>query len=190
MNKKFIMPVLIAAVVGFSTLNIASAGEYNYSRCPHSKMGPPPFHQMSAEDRAKFKAEHEKRKAEMDKRLNLTDEQKQKLDKNREADKKKMEPIINSIRAKKAQIRTISESGISDAEKSKKIDALRADIKKDREKLHEIREANMQKFESILTPAQKTELQKMKQEREVKMKEKFRNGPGCPFPPRDEAPED
>ncbi len=48
----------------------------------------------------------------------------------------------------------------------------------------------MQKFESLLTPAQKSELQKMKQEREGKMKEKFRKGQGCPFPPRDGAPED
>lgn len=187
MNKKLIMPVLLAVIVGFSTINIANAA------CPYSNnkyMGPPPFHKMSAQDREKFKAEHEKRKAEMDKRLNLTDEQKQKLDKNRELDKKKMEPILKDIRAKKEQIRAITESNVSQAEKSKKIEMLKSDIRKDRDKLHQIREANMKKFESVLTPIQKTELEKIKQEREIQMKEKFRNGQGCPLPPRDEAPED
>jgi Spy/CpxP family protein refolding chaperone len=101
-----------------------------------------------------------------------------------------MEPIIKDIRAKREQIRTISESNATEAEKSKKIEAIKANMKNDRDKLHEIREANMKRFESLLDPTQKAELQKMKQEHETKMKERFKNGPGCPPPPRGEFPEE
>lgn len=114
-------------------------------------MGPPP------EFRGK-----DFRKAEFEKRLNLTEKQKTQINKNREADRKQIQPIMEKIRQKEMAKREIIkkyESTDPDLIKlNKEINNLRA-------QKHKIMEKNRKSFESLLTTQQKAELQKMKEER-------------------------
>ena len=77
----------------------------------------------------------------------------------------KMKPVMDQIKAKKDEIRTIRENGaLTQAEAKAKIDVLHKDIMDLKAQAKEIRKQNMQEFEAILTDKQKKTLEKMKQE--------------------------
>lgn len=97
---------------------------------------------MTPEERAQFR---EAKKAEFEERLNLTESQKAQLEKIKADEKKALAPYREKI--KKEQ---------------KKMEELFA-------KEREIRKNSMQKFEATLTPEQKAELQKIKDETKAEM---------------------
>ena len=97
---------------------------------------------LSPEEHAKMR---EQKKAEFEDRLNLTESQKAQLEKIKADEKKALAPYREKI--KKEQ---------------KKMEELFA-------KEREIRKNSMQKFEATLTPEQKAELQKIKDETKVEM---------------------
>lgn len=116
-------------------------------KCPPCKgqMMPPPPHE----------------KGYFEKRLNLTDAQKEKLKKNREASRAKIDPLFQQIRQKEQAKREIFKKyEQTDADLIK----LNNEIKDLKAKCDVIRESNKKYFESILTKEQKAELEKMKQE--------------------------
>ncbi len=99
---------------------------------------------------------------EFAKRLNLTEAQKEKIKKNHEADRAKMEPIMQKlIEKEKARFEIIKKYEASDPELQK----LNKEIKALKEQRHKLMEQNKKAFESILTKEQKAELEKMKAER-------------------------
>ncbi len=109
----------------------------------------------------------EERRAEFEKRLNLTAEQKSKLESIKAEEKKKLEPIRTKMKKKHDEMRELIKSEA------------------------EIRKSSMDKFEAVLTPEQKAELEKMKAEIHEKMKNDFgrpegprgprgHRGPGAP----------
>ena len=93
------------------------------------------------------------------KRLNLTAEQKAKLDTIKAEEQKKLEPIRNKMKKKHEEMRELIQSEA------------------------EIRKSSMDKFEALLTAEQKAELEKMKAEIQEKMKNDF-GAPGGPREPR------
>lgn len=110
---------------------------------------------------------------DFEKRLNLTDKQKEQIKKNREADRKKMEPIMTQLREKEqAKMEIIKKYEQSDAQLIK----LNKEIKALRDKRHQVMEENRKSFESILTTEQKAELEKIKAEH----MERFNNGKDFP----------
>ena len=112
---------------------------------------------------------------DFEKRLNLTDAQKAKVEKQREKDKAKMEPIRKQIREKqKAKFEIIKKYEEKDADLIK----LNNEIKVLKDKEHKIMEENRKAFESILTKEQKAELEKIKAEHDKKFKDFPRKG--CP----------
>jgi len=116
---------------------------------------------------------------DFEKRLNLTDAQKKKVEQQREKDKAKMEPIRKQIREKqKAKFEIIKKYEEQDADLIK----LNNEIKVLKDKEHKIMEENRKAFESILTKDQKAELEKIKAEHN----KKFPCGakPGCPKGPQ------
>ncbi len=135
-----------------------------------------------------MKAKMEKKKAEFDKKLNLTDEQKAKAEQIRKDGFEKMKPVMDQIKVKKDEIRAIRENGsLTQAEAKTKIDALHKDIMELKIQAKEIRKQNMQDFEAILTDKQKKTLEKMKQEgrKEFAKNHKGKRGPqGHPMPPK------
>ena len=102
---------------------------------------------------------------EMEKRLKLTDEQKNKIEEQRKLDHAKIKPIITQIKTKRQEIRTIIENTkLSDedkskqtAEKLKELDALKLQA-------DNLRKENMTNFENLLTEKQKKEFEKIKKE--------------------------
>ena len=140
-----------------------------------------------------MKAKMEQKKAEFDKKLGLTDEQKTKAEQIRKDGFEKMKPVMDQIKAKKDEIRTIRENGaLTQAEAKAKIDVLHKDIMDLKAQAKEIRKQNMQEFEAILTDKQKKTLEKMKQEGRKEFAKnhkgkKIGGYKGCPMPPK--APE-
>lgn len=122
---------------------------------------------------------HKPPRPDFEKRLNLTDAQKKKIEQRREKDKAKMEPIRKQIREKqKAKFEIIKKYEEQDADLIK----LNKEIKALKDQEHKIMEENRKAFESILTKEQKAELDKIKTEHEKKFKEGFK--PGCPKGPQ------
>lgn len=127
------------------------------------------------------------KKAEFEKRLNLTDEQKAKAKAIREKGHQEMKPLMDKIKAKREEIKAIKLSKIAVEAQNEKINALRGELKELRKQANELRMKNMKEFESILTKKQLKELKKMKEEGRKKFDKAFRKKHGCglkpPFPP-------
>ena len=101
------------------------------------------------------KAEMDKKRAEIDKRLKLTKEQKKKLEANRQQGHDKVKPIFEEKQKKLEEIKTLKE-----------------DIKKLNEQANAYREENMKFFESILTEKQLKEFNKIKEEQKNEMEKR------------------
>ena len=109
----------------------------------------------------KFSAEHkarmEAKKAEFEKRLNLTEEQKQTIEANKIKDREKMAPIMKDIREKQKSFRAIDTNPDLTAEqKQKEKQKVKAEIKALKVQADKYRQENMKNFENVLTPQQKT----------------------------------
>lgn len=135
------------------------------------------------------KAEMKAKKAEFEKRLNLTEKQKKQIEENRKKDHEKVKPIFDQMRDKKHELRRIKrDTTLSPKNKEKKIEKLKSDIKLLNEKADKYRQENMRKFESILTEEQKQEFAKIKEEQKQEMErrrvefENMRNSEMKPLP--------
>lgn len=119
------------------------------------------------------KAEMEAKKAEIDKRLALTAEQKQKLEKNKEKDLKKIKPIMEKMKSDREQLHKIySDTTLDTEQKAKKAEAIKRDLKKQHTLAEECRKENMKNFESVLTKEQKEEFAKIKKEQKAEMEKR------------------
>jgi len=121
-----------------------------------------------------FDAEHKnvkerfkQNKEELRQRLNLTTEQQEKAKQIRENARPVIKPLFEQIHQKKQEIRELRQSGATREELQPKID----EIKSLRQKADALRKENMQKFEAILTPEQKAEFNKFKEEKKQKWQE-------------------
>ena len=96
---------------------------------------------------------------DFEKRLNLTQEQKDIAKAQRAKSIEKIKPLIEQINAKKEEMAKVSPE--KDAELYNKLEA---EIRALRRQCHEVRKENMKAFEASLTDVQKKEMQKMKEE--------------------------
>ena len=148
---------------------------------------------MTDEQKAEMKAKMDEKRAEFDKKLGLTDEQKAKSEQIREDGIEKMKPVMDQIKVKRDEIKTIRENGsLTQAEANAKVQALHKEIMELKGQAKEIRKQNMQDFEAILTDKQKKTLEKMKQEgrKEFAKKHKAKKiggFDGRPMPPHHPA---
>lgn len=158
MNKKLFSAMLIGAAaltIGSAAIATPCNGPCPIKEpkaieqtCPSPQMQ---RHPMSPEEHQKAE---DARRAAFDKRMNLTAEQKAKLEKIKADEKKILEPIHKKM--------------------EKNRDAMKVLVKKE----IDVRTESMKKFEAILTEEQKAELEKMKVEFRPKMKKDF--GPRGP----------
>ncbi len=100
----------------------------------------------------------------LDDRLNLTEEQRQKAHEIRMKGHEQIKPVFEQIKAKKQEIKEIKMSNLSEEKKQKKIEPLKNDLRKLKTEVRKIHEENMKEFEAILTPEQKAEFEKIKQQ--------------------------
>ncbi len=200
MNKKFFISFAVIAIMSMGAgINSVMADDTNVkSQTPNEQNGimqprthkyvgevPPALKYMGPGPQAdknhpmelnspKHNHNHEFKKAEFEKRLNLTEEQKTKIEANRLKDHEKVKPIFDDLQAKKKELRDLNvNNDLSQKEKDKKADKLKKEIKKDKETLKKYHEDNMKNFESVLTKEQKAEFAKIKSEQKAK-REKFR----------------
>ena len=146
----------------------------------HHKMPPKHFKHMPPRGEfknPKFSAEHkarmEAKKAEFEKRLNLTEEQKQTIEANKIKDREKMAPIMKDIREKQKSFREIdSNANLTVEQKEKEKQKVKAEIKALKGQADKYRQENMKSFENVLTPQQKTEFEKIKKEQKQEMEKK------------------
>ena len=149
--------LILASIIALTMTSTAYAGTTKVQTpAQKGQMMPPP---------REFKGD--RHKAEFERRLNLTEAQKAKIEKNRKADMAKLKPIKEQIRAKKeAKFEIIKKYEETNPDLIK----LNKEIKALKEQEHKIKEANRKSFEALLTKEQKAELAKMKAEREKNFK--------------------
>ena len=152
--------LILASIIALTMTSTAYAGTTTATKvqtpAQKGQMMPPP---------REFKGD--RHRAEFERRLNLTEAQKAKIEKNRKADIAKLKPIKEQIRAKKeAKFQIIKKYEETNPDLIK----LNKEIKALKEQEHKIKEANRKSFEALLTKEQKAELAKMKTEREKNFK--------------------
>lgn len=112
------------------------------------------------------------KKAEFEKRLNLTEEQKKQIEENKIKDREKIKPIIDELRLKHHEyIKIDKDPNLSKEEKNKAKNELKQELKTLKMQADNCRKENMKNFEAILTPEQKKEFEKIKAEQKKKMEE-------------------
>jgi len=174
--KKILMTTAIAGALLFSAVGAEA-------HCPHKHKpcAKPGFEHMKKEWTPEQKAKMEQRRAEIDKRLNVTAEQKEQLKAIHEQSKAEIAPKIKQLteleyelgvlmkrdyNAKKYGIATLEEVQLS----GKTVDELKNEIKTLKTEIREIKKANFEKTQAVFTDEQKQEFKKMREERMEKMK--------------------
>ena len=119
---------LLLTLTMLSTLTMLGA-----SACPVKGAGdcpppPPKFEKKFAPHKGPHHFAH-KKKCNLIKELNLTEEQKAILKQNREESKKKMKPIMKKMSKKKYEIDKVMLSNASKLEKIEKIEKIKAEMK-------------------------------------------------------------
>lgn len=124
------------------------------------------------------KEEMAEKKAEFEKRLNLTEEQKQQIAENKKQDIEKMKPVFEEMKAKRHAMRAVDfDATLSTEQKQAKKEELKSEMKTLKETADNYRAENMKKFESILDDKQKKEFKKIQEEQKKEMekrREQFR----------------
>ena len=193
MKKNLFLSTITFLVIAISTNSVLAEPCYPPTEPQNGPMhnedpfapAPPPPHKLNPQCMEKMRKEHEKRKAHMDARLKLTEDQKKTIEQNRIHDRQKMKPLFEQARAKKTKIEEIKASNLNQSEKEKQISPLKTELKDIRAQINKLREENMKNFEAILTPKQKCELEKIKQEHKKEMEKRMKQHKSHPpFPPR------
>lgn len=122
-------------------------------------------------------------KCNLDEKLKLTEAQKEQAKALRMQSREQMRPIMEAIKTKHEQKEIIKRNRNMTAEaQCEQVEKLNAQISELKKQAHDLRVKNEKDFEAILTPKQKAEFNKLKQERRKEMAKNFKKG--CPQPPR------
>ena len=202
MNKAPII-LSMAIIFAMSGFNIANAATTQTQQQPQRPpfgefQGPPPLnegfgsqvpqehfgnHQQHMNRPFPSKAEMEAKKAEIDKRLNLSEKQKQQIEKQKQEDIAKIKPIFEQMKQKRQEFKTVMEDKtLSQETKEKKINELKDDMKTLRNQADTLRKENMNSFENILTEKQKKEFSIIKEEQKKEMAQRRSDFGRPPFP--------
>ena len=116
--------------------------------------------------------------------LNLTDEQRAKADKMREESRAKMKPVFTEMKSLNEQINKIYDNEkLSQEQKEKQVKPLMEKISKLHTQADELRKADMQKFEALLTDEQKVKLEEFRKNHKPPMKKETGKAPAQPQKP-------
>ena len=154
--------LILASVLAIAMTTTAAFAQ---DKCPCGQNNRPPFAQGKFQPPPPpHNVNADKAKADFEKKLKLTDEQKAQAKELRQKGHEQMKPIMEKTKAKKDKIREIKNSNLSEEEKKKAIEPLRKEMFALHKEARDLRIKNMQEFESILTAKQKKTLEKMKKE--------------------------
>ena len=140
---------------------------------PHHIDGPGKPGPKHIERKHSSKAEMEAKKAEIEKRLKLTDEQKNQIELQKQKDREKIKPIFDEIQLKKKEFRTVMEDeSLSKTDKELKLKEIKNSLRELKAQAEAVRKDNMTNFENILTEKQKKEFSKIKEEQKKEMEQR------------------
>lgn len=166
--KKIFKSLLIMGValtIGIVNAEACLAKTYDYRHpIPEEKGFKPPVYKNE-----KGLKQSQPSREDFEKRLNLTQEQKDIAKAQREKSIQKIKPLIEQINSKKSEMEKLSPD--KDAERYNKLES---EIRALRRQCHEIRKENMKAFEASLTEEQKREMQKMKEEGRKRFEKQYR----------------
>lgn len=165
--------LLLAAVLALGASTMAFAGE----GCPAGPGGFAPQHKCKPCMGKPCYKQHPPR-VNLDEKLKLTEEQKAKAKEMRKQSREEMQPIMEAIKTKHEQKELIKRStDIKTEAKLEQIEKLNNQINALRKQARDIRLKNDRDFESILTPAQKKQLDKLKAEAKKNAMDKKKSAP-------------
>ena len=143
MKKLFITLCGIAVISGLSNFAYAEG-----KGCPTDKFSP------------EMKAKMEQKKVEFETRLNLSPEQKEKMKAHHQSSRVKIQPLFENMKTERAKLKQLKESGASE----QVIKSQKEKIKQIRDQMKVIRKSNFEHIQTILTPEQQKEFNKMHEE--------------------------
>lgn len=131
------------------------------------------YHNIALADSSpNYRPSKEQMKQDFEKRLNLTEKQKEQAKAIHEKGKEQIKPIFEEIQLKKQEIEAVKRSRIAPKMQQEKIAKLENEITELRKQAREIRKQNTKEFEKILNKKQKAELEKMKAEGRARFERK------------------
>lgn len=149
--------IMLACLIGLTMgANLTMAENVQ----PDKPQGPPPMGKYGKKPQ---------RHVDLDKKLNLTEVQKAKMDKNRQVSREKLKPIMQKMKENHTKMEDLRNSNLSEDQKREKFEEIRKERQEFRKQANLIREADMKYFESLLTDTQKKKFEKIKQERKKQM---------------------
>ena len=135
---------------------------------------------------AQRKAEMERRRAEIDRRLGVTEEQKVQLKAIHEKAKVEIAPKVKQLTEVEHEINVLERQQVNKEKYSintlenvqlsgKSLDKLRTEEKELKDEIHKIKKEQFEESQKIFTEEQRKELEKMRQEREKQTKRGAKN---------------
>jgi|GEM_PF-311524 len=133
------------------------------------------WEKLSPEEKnAKMKEMHEKRAADFEAKLGLSEEQKAKAREIREKGREEIKPVFEKMKAKNDEIAAVAKSRITAEAQQEKIEKLQKEMITLKEEADKLRKKNMAEFEKILTSKQKKTLEEMKAEGKKRHEERMK----------------
>ena len=128
------------------------------------------------------------KKAEFEKKLKLTEEQKAQAKEIRQKGIEQIKPLMEQSKAKREALKKAIDSN----KDYKTVENLKKEVRDIDKQIHDIHRQNMKDFEAILTKKQKKELEKIKKEGRKKFEQQYKNklkeGPKGEFRPQPVLP--
>ena len=167
--------LILASVLMFATSVVSFAQTTEPTQAPklnkqHCKMQPPKG------------PDFQKKHAEFENRLKLTDEQKKQAEELHKKGFEQMKPIMEKMKEKQKEAFALKDK--TDEQSIQQREELKKQIGALRKEAGDIRKQNMKDFEGILTKKQQNELQKIKEEGRKNFEKEFKNRPHPGFGPR------
>ncbi len=183
MKKIFVLSAIIASL-SFGASD-AFAVDNNAKGFMAPSIKAPAMHDMSSQRRA----EMERRRAEIDRRLGVTEAQKVQLKEIHEKAKLEIVPKVRQLTDIEHEISVIEKQQMNKERfnintlenvqlSGKSLDKLKSEEKELKEEIHKIKKEQFEESQKIFTEEQRKELEKMRQEREQQMKKGMRDGDG------------
>lgn len=188
--KRSILFSIVTLVVLIGTYNYSYAVppvqpkdtpvEMQRQRPPHHDFNKPPKGNFEDEQRPPqfdkmrpSKAEMDAKKAEFEKRLNLTEAQKKKIENYKEKDREKIKPVMKKMHENREAIWKVKHNpNLSEKDKETQLKQLRKEKQSLKQTADKYRQENMKNFESVLNADQKKEFEKIKAEQKKFMEER------------------
>ena len=164
MKKTLIATGIMAAILLSTSISYAADNKTPQKPCDCPCARPMPPKHFEGQKPPKME------RPDIEERLNLTEEQKQKAHEIRMNGQEKMKPVFAKMQAKKQEIKKVTDSNLSQDQKDKKITQLKEELQAVKNEAKNIRTENRKEFEAILTPEQKAEFEKIKQEGKDRVK--------------------